>query len=334
MPGTASRVRIIARQGIEVKTETNQQFIGIDVAKAHLDVYLQPADVCFRVGNNESGFTTLKQQLSDYVVARILLEATGPYSQAVAATLASHGHAVLVINPRQARDFAKAMGKLAKTDAIDARMLAQFAAVCELPIRPLATEAQADLAALVMRRRQLIDMRTAEQNRWQEARPKLRKDIDKHIQWLNKRIEDVDRELGQMLKANAIWNERVALLTSACGVGDVTAHSMVALLPELGSLSRRQVSALVGVAPLNCDSGKQRGQRHIRGGRAPVRTALYMATLSAIKHNPTIRDYHQRLIAAGKRKKVAIVACMRKLLTVLNAMLRDKMPWQNITTTA
>lgn len=334
MPGTARRVRIIARQGTEVEKTTNTQYVGIDVAKAHLDVHLQPADIRFRVDNNEAGFAVLQQRLSDHAIARILLEATGPYSQAVAAALASHGHAVLVINPRQARDFAKAMGKLAKTDAIDARMLAQFAAVCEQPVRPLATDAQTDLAALVMRRRQLIDMRTAEQNRWQEARVKLRKTINQHIQWLNKRIDDIDSELGQTLKANEVWNERVKLLSSACGVGDVTAHSMVALLPELGSLSRRQVSALVGVAPLNCDSGKQRGQRHIRGGRAPVRTALYMATLSAIKHNPTLRECYQRLVAAGKRKKVAIVACMRKLLTILNAMLRDGKPWQQATTMA
>ena len=301
--------------------------VGIDVAKLTLDLHLLPSEQSFHYPNDEAGHEALLTQLQSLPIERIALEATGGYHAPLAATLAQAGLPVAVVNPRQVRDFAKALGQLAKTDGIDARILALFARAVAPDPRPLPDALQQHLAALVMRRRQLIEMRTAEQNRRALAHPALRPEIQDHIRWLNKRIDAVDRDIGHTLQHSPLWLEKAQLLNSAKGIADTTSATLVALLPELGQLNRRQISALVGLCPFNRDSGDMRGKRTIFGGRAPVRAALYMATLSAMRYNPAIKVFHQRLIAAGKRPKVAIVACMRKLLTILNAMLRDKQPW-------
>ena len=301
--------------------------VGIDVAKRTLDMHLLPSEQAFHYSNDEVGHAALLTQLQSLPLERIVLEATGGYHAPLADKLAQAGLPVAVVNPRQVRDFAKALGKLAKTDGIDARVLALFARAVAPDPRPLPDALQQHLAALVLRRRQLIEMRTAEQNRRALAHPALRPEIQVHIRWLIQRIHAVDRDIGHTLQHSPLWLEKAQLLNSAKGIGDTTSATLVALLPELGQLNRRQISALVGLCPFNRDSGAMRGQRAIFGGRAPVRAALYMATLSAMRYNPAIKVFHQRLIAAGKRPKVAIVACMRKLLTILNAMLRDKQPW-------
>lgn len=312
--------------------ESTSFFVGIDVSKHRLDVHLLPSHQAFHYPNDETGHEGLLAQLQSCPPERIVLEATGGYHVPLTAKLAQAGLPVAVVNPRQVRDFAKALGKLAKTDGIDAQVLALFAQVIAPAPRPLPDETTQHLAGLVMRRRQLIEMRTAEQNRLALAYPKLRADIQTHIAWLTQRIDDVDHDLDDALQQSPLWLEKATLLTSTKGVGTTTAATLVALLPELGQLNRRQIGALVGVCPFNRDSGTMRGKRAIFGGRAPVRAALYMATLSAVRYNPAIRDFHQRLIAAGKRPKVAIVACMRKLLTILNAMLRDQRPWKSSVT--
>lgn len=309
-------------------SNTTHFFVGIDVAKRTLDIYILPTDQSFQYANDEAGHDALLSQLQAWPLERIVLEATGGFHAPLAAKLAHAGLPVAVVNPRQVRDFAKALGRLAKTDGIDARVLALFARAIVPDTRPLPDEVTQHLAALVMRRRQLIDMRTAEHNRLALSHVALRSDIQTHIDWLNQRIDDVDADIGGTLQQSPLWLEKARLLESAKGIGGTTSATLVALLPELGQLKRRQISALVGVCPFNRDSGDRRGKRTIFGGRAPVRAALYMATLSAIRYNSAIRDFHQRLIAAGKRPKVAIVACMRKLLTILNAMLRDQQPWK------
>ena len=235
---------------------------------------------------------------------------------------------MVVINPRQARDFAKATGRLAKTDTLDARMLAQFGLTLKPTVRPLRDEETQALEALLTRRRQLIEMLTMEKNRLQSATKAVRRDITAHITWLNKRLKDVDGELTAAIASSDFWRVKDELIRSVPGAGKVLSVTLLANLPELGNLNRRQIAALAGVAPLNCDSGTLKGSRHIWGGRAAVRTALYMATITAIRCNPVITAFHRRLRAAGKKPKVAIVACMRKLLTILNSMLRTLTPWQ------
>lgn len=319
-------------------SEHNSVFVGIDVAKYQLEVHLLPSNQAFQYPNDEGGHAALLAQLQSALKAapieRIVLEATGGFHAPLTAKLAQAGLPVVVVNPRQVRDFAKALGKLAKTDGIDAQVLALFAQVIAPAPRPLPDEASQHLAALVMRRRQLIEMRTAEQNRLALAHPKLHADIQAHIAWLTQRIDDVDRDLDGTVRQSPLWLEKATLLASAKGIGATTAATLVALLPELGQLNRRQISSLVGVCPFNRDSGKMKGKRTIFGGRAPVRAALYMATLSAVRHNPAIRVFNQRLKSAGKCPKVALVACMRKLLTILNAMLRDSQPWKSSSVTA
>jgi transposase len=258
----------------------------------------------------------------------VVLEATGGYETAVMAALVAAGLAVTVVNPRQVRDFARATGQLAKSDALDARVLALFAARVQPPPRPLPDAVAADVAALLARRRQVLEMRTAEQNRRPSLAPRLRPALDAHVVWLSQQLADLDRELDQTLWASPVWREKEDLLRSIPGIGPVVARTLLGELPELGTLDRWEVAALAGVAPLNQDSGRRQGTRRTWGGRAPVRAALYMAAVTATRCNPTIRALYIRLREGGKPAKVALVACMRKLLTIANAILRDGVPWR------
>lgn len=303
-------------------------FVGIDVSKKHLDVSVRPSGEAFRVSNDESGFVELVTKLGAIRPTLIVLEATGGYEAPVAAAIAVSGMPLAVVNPRQARDFAKATGKLAKTDAIDAAVLAHFAEVVRPESRPLDDEQTQELSATIARRRQLVDMLTAERNRVHATRSAtLQKGILEHVKWLRHQLKDIDHDLDTKLRETPIWREKDDLLQSVPGVGPVLSRTLLADLPELGTLDRGKIAALVGVAPLNRDSGTMRGKRSIWGGRASVRAVLYMAAVSASKHNPVIREVYLRLIAAGKAKKVALVACMRKLLVTLNAIMRDRKIW-------
>ena len=302
-------------------------YVGIDVAKAHLDLAVRPSGTTAHFANDPPGIATLVTHLDTLHPALIVLEATGGYERPVVTSLTAAGVPVAVINPRQARDFAKATGKLAKTDALDAHALAHFAAALQPPPHPLPDPATRALAALLARRRQLVTMATAEENRLHTAPAAIRQRITAHLDWLDEEVGQVDAERAAAIAADPVWREREALLRSVPGVGPVLALTLLAELPQLGTLSRQQVAALVGVAPLNRDSGTQRGRRAVWGGRARVRSALYMAALVATRHNPVIRAFYQRLCAAGKAKKVALTACMRKLVTILNAMLAHHTPW-------
>ena len=304
-------------------------FVGIDVSKDRLDVALRPSGDRWAVANEEPGLATLVERVRGLSPTLIVLEATGGLEAPLTGALAAAGLPVVVVNPRQVRDFAKATGTLAKTDALDARILAQFAEVIRPALRPLPDAATQALSALLARRRQLIGMRTAEQNRLGPAPPPLRKGIRAHIAWLARQLARTDDDLAQAIRESPVWRDKDDLLQSTPGVGPVLATTLMASLPELGTLSRQQVAALVGVAPLNRDSGTLRGRRRVWGGRAQVRTALYMAALTATRYNPVIRAFYARLCAAGKAKKVALTACMRKLLTILNAMLKHRTPWQH-----
>lgn len=301
--------------------------IGIDVSKAKLDV-ATPEGVS-QWGNDPEGLQRLVRDLSARPIASIILEATGGYERAAVAELAGAGLPVVVVNPRQVRDFARATGRLAKTDAIDAAVLAQFGRAVQPERRPLPSEKQLELQQQIARRRQLVGMLTTEKNRLQQTTSKLvRKTIQSVINTLHKQLEALDQQLHETIQQTPVWREKEDLLQSVPGVGTQTAFTLLAELPELGGCSRQQIAALVGVAPINRDSGKRRGQRTTAGGRASVRSALYMATLVATQHNPVIKQHYQHLQKAGKRKKVALVACMRKLLCILNAILREKQPWQ------
>lgn len=304
-------------------------FVGIDVAKDKLDVHVRPSGESWTVGNEAAGLRELGAQLQERAPALIVLEATGGYEVVVAATLASGGLPVAVVNPRQIRDFARATGQLAKTDTLDAAAIARFAEAVQPPVRPLATPAAEALGELVARRRQLIDMLGAERNRQAQARDRqVQRQLGAHVKWLTKALADLDRDLHDTIRTTPVWRETDALLTSVPAVGAVTAHTLIAEVPELGQLGRRQIAALIGVAPLNRDSGTLRGRRMISGGRASVRRVLYMAALVAVRHHPCLAAFYARLTAAGRPKKVALVAAMRKLLTILNAIVRDKRPWQ------
>jgi transposase len=304
-------------------------FVGIDVAKAHLDVAVRPTGAAWRAANDPSGIAELVARLQAQRPTLVVVEATGGLEVPLVAAVAAAGLAIAVVNPRQVRDFAKAVGQLAKTDALDAQVLARFAEVVRPTPRPLpAAEAQA-LAALVARRAQIVGMLVAEQQRRGSTLPALRPRVDAHIRWLQAERDALDRELEQTLRRSPLWREREDLLRSVPGIGPVVAATLLADLPELGRLDRKQIAALVGVAPLNCDSGRWRGRRHIWGGRARVRAALYMGTLVAVQHNPVLRAFYERLLAAGKPKKVALTACMHKLVVILNALLRQGVPWQD-----
>lgn len=302
---------------------------GIDVSKDSLDVALQPGGEAWRTPNEEAGIVGLVERLSALHPTSVILEATGGFELPLTGALLAAGLPATVVNPRQVRDFARATGQLAKTDAIDARVLARFGEAVRPPLRPLPDEATQELAALVVRRRQLIEMLTAEKNRLRLAARAVRRDIQQHIRWLERRLSDLDGDLAQQVRSSPRWCEQDDLLQSVPGIGPISSASLLAQLPELGQLNRKEIAALVGVAPLNRDSGTLRGRRAIWGGRAPVRASLYMATLVATRHNPAIRAFYLRLVAAGKPKKLALTACMRKLLTTMNAMIRHNAPWQS-----
>ena len=302
-------------------------FVGIDVAKAALDVAVSPTAERWTLAYTEREVAGLVTRLTALDPALVVLEATGGLEGPLAGALAAAGLPVVVVNPRQVRDFAKATGRLAKTDALDAAVLAHFAAVVRPTPRPLPDAATQSLAALVTRRRQLVEMLTAERNRLGSAPRVLRAEIQAHITWLKRRLGRLDADLHQAIRTSPAWRVQDDLLQSVPGVGPVLAVTLLASLPELGTLNRKAIAALVGVAPLNRDSGTRRGRRMVWGGRAAVRAVLYMGTLVAVRHNPVLRAFYQRLRAVGKLPKVALTACMRKLLTILNAMLKQQTRW-------
>lgn len=302
-------------------------YVGIDVSKEKLDVAFSSAGEVLTLPYTEAGLRELLERLGAVDVELAVLEATGGLERMLTATLATHAIPLAVVNPRQVRDFARATGELAKTDRLDARMIALFGERIRPEARPLPDEATEALDDLVTRRRQLIEMLTAETNRLGTARGRARKNIQGHIRWLERALGEVDDELDETISRSPLWRARENLLRSVPGIGPVASRTLLAELPELGRLSRREIAKLVGVAPLARDSGKRRGRRSIWGGRASVRSALYMATLTAARHNPTIRAFYERLLARGKAKKVALVACMRKLLTILNAMVKQSTHW-------
>jgi transposase len=303
-------------------------FVGIDVAKAELVWVQRPAVTSATAPPDPTGISRLVDEVKALRPTLVVLEATGGYETALVAALATAGLPVVVANPRQVRDFAKATGQVAQTDRLDAHVLALFAERVRPEPRPRPDAARSQLDALVTRRRQLLERLTAERNRLPHAQPPIRADIARHVRWLERRVADVNRDLDRPIQASPVWRAKETLYRSTPGVGPVFSRTALADLPELGRLNRKQIAALVGVAPLARDSGTLRGRRLVWGGRAPVRAALYMATLVATRRNPVIRACYLRLVAAGKPKKVALVACMRKLLTILNAMARDNTPWE------
>lgn len=309
--------------------DRNTYFVGIDVSKARLDVCLWPGGESFAAPHDESGLAALVGRLAGLETELVVLEATGGLQLRAAAVLAEAGLPVAVVNPRQVRDFARATGRLAKTDRLDAEAIARFAEAVRPQPRPLADEDRAGLAALVARRRQLVEMRAAEKNRRQQLRtPRLRRPLDEHLAWLTRAIQDIDNDLDRAVRDSPLWRADENLLQSVPGIGPVVSRTLIAELPELGRLTRRQIAALVGLAPFARDSGSFHGRRTIRGGRSEVRAKLYMATVSAIRTNPPIAATYNRLVANGKPPKLAITACMRKLLVTLNAIMRDRKPWQ------
>jgi transposase len=307
--------------------ETTPCYVGIDVAKAHLDVAVHPLGKEWRVEHHPEGMASLAAQLATLTPALVVLEATGGLELPLVGELLSAQLPVVVVNPRQVRDFAKALGKLAKTDALDARVLAQFGEATKPQLRALADAQTQELQSVVARRRQLVGMLTAEKNRLPTAAPRVQPQIQEHIQWLQQHLEEVDQDLKGLIRSTPAWRAKEKILRSVPGVGPVLTVTLVGQVPELGQLDRRQVAALVGVAPFNRDSGTLRGKRTVWGGRSSVRAALYMATLVATRFNPVIKAFYQRLLEAGKPKKVALTACMRKLLTILNSMVKHGSPW-------
>jgi transposase len=311
-----------------MSSSSSSLYVGIDVAKHHLDVASRPASDTPRFPHTEGGLTDLVAWLTSKPPTLVVLEATGGYEADVAAALALAAIPVAVVNPRQVRDFARAVGRLAKTDGLDADVLAQFGEAVRPEPRPLPDAAQQALSALVTRRRQLVEMLVAEKNRLPLARAgRIRRDLQTHIHFLEQRLKEANDDLQQLLRESPLWRAAEQLLRSVPGIGPTTAAMLLADLPELGRLSHRAIAALVGVAPLNRDSGTRSGTRTIWGGRATVRGGLYMATLVATRRNPVIATFYRRLRDAGKPAKVARVAAMHKLLTILNAILRSQQPW-------
>jgi transposase len=311
----------------ETKQEAVMQWIGIDVSKNHLDVYARPSCASGRFDNDESGRKALCKWLLGQGSCHVVMEPTGGYERALMHALLEAKIPVSVVNARQIRDFARAMGKLCKTDGIDAEIIAHFGEVIKPQPREAMDEHLELMEALLVRRRQLVEMRVQESNRKALVRALIRERIEQVIALLSAQIAQIDAELDQLIKQSPMWKEQEDLLSSVPGVGKVTARTMATMLPELGKLNRKQIAALVGVAPYNDDSGGHKGKRRIRGGRGAVRQVLYMAALSGAIWNPVLRNLYARLCAAGKLKKVALIACMRKLLTILNAMIRDQKPW-------
>ncbi len=310
-------------------SQKKKSFIGIDVSKQQLEVAAHESDYQFRCANKVSAFAELIAELIAWRPRLIVLEATGGLETRVVSALHTAGLPVVVVNPRQVRDFAKALGQLAKTDRLDARVLAHFAAAIKPPLRPIKAKEQQELDALIGRRGQLVEILADEKNRRASAASEtVREQIKEHIDWLEDRIAELDQQIKALLQTSPRWQVKDQILQSVPGIGPVASFSMLADLPELGTLNRQQISKLVGVAPLNRDSGQQRGTRHIYGGRAGLRRVLYMAALTASRHNAVLKEFYQRLRAKHKPFKVAITACMRKLLSIINIMIRDNTTWK------
>lgn len=305
-----------------------QQWVGIDVSKRTLDVYGRPLGIRFQVDNSDTGCVNLLERLQERSIALIVIEATGGLQMRVRRVLTGAGFPVSVVNPRQVRDFARAIGRLAKTDIIDAEVLAHFAEAVRPAVRMMATDAAQRLHELVSRRRQLVEMMSAEKNRQHQVSDSMSQDIEHHLEWLKQRVQKLDEAIEQLMSTHEQWQRTQEILVSVPGLGPPTAAVLIAELPELGQLDSKRLSSLCGVAPFNRDSGQMRGKRMIRGGRASVRTALYMATIVASRYNPAIRDFYQRLLQRGKAKKVALIACIHKLLIILNAMVKHGTVWQ------
>ena len=308
---------------------TAPSFVGIDVSKHRLDVHVRPSSQTLTAARDSTGLQQLVGSLRKLAPALIVLEATGGFEITVAAALASAGLPLAVVNPRQIRDFARATGRLAKTDALDAQVIALFAERIRPEPRPLADADSQNLAELIARRRQVVEMIGMETNRLYQVRnARVQRMLRTTVNTLTAQLAELDRDIDDTIKRSPVWRAADNLLTSVPGIGDVTAHTLIADLPELGQLDRRRLAALVGVAPINRDSGQMRGKRTIAGGRSDVRNALYMATLSAIRWNPIISQHYKSLVERGRPKKVALVACMRRLLGILNAIMRTNTPWQ------
>jgi transposase len=314
-------------------TVSDERHVGVDVSKLWLDFAVLETQEAFRCENSEAGIASVLERLKTIKPTLVVLEASGGYEFEFAAVLSGHRLPVAVVNPRQVRDFAKALGVLAKTDAVDAAVIAKFAAAIKPQISAIPDEETEQLDAVVARRRQLIQMLSAEKNRRamlpsRKSRDPVRNSLDVSIRWLEQQLEEIDEQLSKLIQGSPIWKAREDLLKTAQGIGKVNARTLIADLPELGTLNRREVAALVGLAPFNRDSGALKGTRHIWGGRAAIRSALYMAVVASLRLRASrIRFFYDRLRAAGKPAKVAIVACMRKLLTILNAMARTGRPW-------
>jgi transposase len=303
-------------------------YAGIDVSKDRLDLAILPSQERGKYPNDEQGIGKLTSRLKKLSVELVVLEPTGGLEASVAAAISSEGIPVAVVNARQIKEYARATGRLAKTDTIDARVMAEFAFAVKPQARPLRDEEAEEIKAMVSRRRQLLEMLIAEKNRRAIARKHLKPGIQAHIDWLKKELEDMDGDLRKRIEDSPLWRVKDNLLQSIPGVGKILSATLLAELPELGKLNRRQIAALVGVAPFNRDSGQMRGRRTIWGGRATIRRVLYMATLASTRHNPVIGEFYQRLVERGKAKKVALVACMRRLLTIMNAILKNGKSWQ------
>lgn len=303
-------------------------FVGIDVSKSWLDVAVHEQEGVLRTSNDDPGIASLVKRLKKWKPTLIILEPTGGFEMLVVAELTHAGLPVVIINAKRVRDFARATGRLAKTDKLDAKVLAHFAAAVRPPLRNLRSEEAEQLTALLTRRKQVLEMITVEKNRLVTVRTKMRSDIQAHLQWLSKNLKELDKEIEEFVENSPVWKEKDALLQTVPGVGRVTSATLLGMLPELGQLNRQEIAALVGVAPMNKDSGKKHGKRRVFGGRADVRSVLYMASLAAKKFNPVIRKFYERLLKHGKEKKVALTACMRKLLVILNSMMHTNRPWR------
>ena len=307
--------------------EAESPYVGIDVSKNQLDIAVRPAGDTWSMPNDVSGITEVVQGLAQLHPALVVLEATGGLQMPLAAALATAGLPLAMVNPRQVRDFARAIGRLAKTDRLDAQVLAHFAEAVRPTPYPLPDAQTQELTALLTRRHQVVEMLTAEKNRLRSARELVHRRVQGHICWLEQELADLDDDLERTLRKSPLWREKDNLLRSVPGIGRVVSITLLADLPELGTLSRHQIAALVGVAPLNRDSGRFRGKRMVWGGRARVRAALYMAALTASRYNPIIKAFYHRLCEAGKARKVALTACMRKLLIILNSMVKHRQTW-------
>lgn len=304
-------------------------FVGIDISKKVMDIAVRPTGELFSLDNNKSGINELVKRLLKLKPALVLLEATGGLELPVAIGLVEAGLPTSVINPRQVRDFAKSTGKLAKTDSLDAKVIAHFADAVRPEIRPLKDPQTQELSDLITRRNQLVEMLVSEKNRLSCTVKASAKSLRDHIKWLEKRVKEIDSQIGRMMQNNAQWKKKNVILRSTPGVGPLLSAALLGYLPELGTIDRKEIAVLAGLAPFNRDSGGKRGKRSIWGGRRRVRKILYMATLTATRCNPVIKDFYQRLTNAGKGHKVAITACMRKLLVILNSMVKNKIKWEN-----